>query len=317
MKKAFIYISVTIISWSTVASAFKIALRHLSFYELLFIASFTAFIFFLVAMSIGNKWHNLKSLTKKDWLISILSGFLNPAAYYLILFKSYELLPAQIAQPINYTWPLVLSVFIAFFSRQRIPAIKFIGMFISFAGVVLISFGPKQLSGISFSLPGILLAFFSAFVWATYWLINNMRRKLDSVTGMFLNFLFGCFWLLLIAPFMDINFASFDGVLTGILNSEFTGNVAGVLAGVYSGLFEMAIPFILFGMALKTTQNPVLINHLCFLSPFLSLFLINIILGESIYPSTYIGLSLIISGILFNEYFKINASKKRLSNNYN
>lgn len=301
MKKALLYISITIISWSTVASAFKIALRHLSFYELLLIASFTAFIFFLTAMAIGNKWHNLRGLTKKDWLISALSGFLNPAAYYLILFKSYELLPAQIAQPINYTWPLVLSVFIAVFSRRSIPAIKFIGMFVSFIGVVLISFGPNHLSGIAFSLTGIVLAFFSAFIWATYWLINNMRRKLDSVSGMFLNFLFGFFWLMLIAPFMNINFESFDGVT----------------AGIYSGLFEMAIPFILFGMALKTTDNPALINHLCFLSPFLSLFLINIILGENIYLSTYIGLTLIVSGILFNEYFKLSAPKKRLTDNFN
>ena len=35
-------------------------------------------------------------------------GLLNPVAYYLILFKAYTILPAQVAQPLNMIWPIVL-----------------------------------------------------------------------------------------------------------------------------------------------------------------------------------------------------------------
>jgi drug/metabolite transporter (DMT)-like permease len=65
----------------------------------------------------------------------------------------------------------------------------------------------------------------------------------------------------------------------------------------------MGIPFICFGLAMRKTNNPALINQLCYLSPFLSLFFVSTILGETIVSSTYIGLTLIVLGIVFNEYF--------------
>lgn len=223
-----------------------------------------------------------------------IAGMLNPTMYYLVLFKSYELLPAQIAQPINYMWPVVLSVMLAIFARQRIPAFKFAGMAISLAGVAVISVGPGQLTGVGLSVLGLTLGIGSAFVWATYWLINRMNAETDQIMSLFLNFFFGTIYLLMIAPFMKIEISSLQGVL----------------AAVYSGLFEMTIPFIFFGIALKKTDNPALINHLCYLSPFLSLFIIHLILGESIYSTTYIGLALIVGGLLFNEYIGKRMSKK-------
>jgi drug/metabolite transporter (DMT)-like permease len=44
------------------------------------------------------------------------------------------------------------------------------------------------------------------------------------------------------------------------------------------------------------------VNQLCYLSPFLSLFFVSTVLGEQIVPTTYIGLVLIVAGIVFNEY---------------
>jgi drug/metabolite transporter (DMT)-like permease len=72
---------------------------------------------------------------------------------------------------------------------------------------------------------------------------------------------------------------------------------------MYVGGFEMAIPFICFGIAMRITTNPALINQLCYLSPFLSLFFIAVVLQEPIVVTTYIGLALIVAGIVFNEYF--------------
>jgi len=41
---------------------------------------------------------------------------------------------------------------------------------------------------------------------------------------------------------------------------------------------------------------------MCYLSPFLSLFLIHLVLGEQIVWTTYAGLLLIVVGIIFNQY---------------
>ena len=66
---------------------------------------------------------------------------------------------------------------------------------------------------------------------------------------------------------------------------------------------RMAIPKQMNGMAMRITSNPALINQLCYLSPFLSLFFIALVLQEPIVVTTYIGLALIVAGIVFNEYF--------------
>ena len=65
----------------------------------------------------------------------------------------------------------------------------------------------------------------------------------------------------------------------------------------------MGIPFLTFGMALRLTKNPALVNQMCYLSPFLSLFLIAMVLGENIAPATYAGLALIVAGLVYNQYF--------------
>ena len=293
-QQSLLFVSITILSWSTVASAFKLALNSLSYYELLLIAAVTALVAFSLIITFQRKWGLLRTINRKQLAIFAISGMLNPTAYYLILFKSYELLPAQIAQPINYIWPVVLSVMLAIFGRQPIPFIKYVGMLISLAGVTIISIGPGKLSSTHLSTVGIALGIGSAFVWATYWLVNRLSTQTDQVLVLFLNFFFGSIWLLMISPFMRIEFSSSHGIF----------------AAIYSGLFEMTIPFIFFGMALKKTKNPALINHLCYLSPFLSLFIIHLVLGEAIYTTTYIGLGLIVGGLLFNEYIKKMGKRK-------
>jgi len=159
-------------------------------------------------------------------------------------------------------------------------------MALSLGGVVLISLGPGGLNGASLPVSGILLALLSAFLWATFWIVNNMNKKTDGTVSLFLSFLFGSVYLLIGTLFVDVNLSSTDGILSSI----------------YVGAFEMGIPFVFFGLALRKTSNPTLVNQMCYLSPFISLFIIHLVLGEQIYATTYIGLILIVSGIIFNEY---------------
>ena len=76
--------------------------------------------------------------------------------------------------------------------------------------------------------------------------------------------------------------------------------------------FEMGVPFICFGLAIRTTDNPALINRMCYLSPFLSLFFISVVLREAIMPTTIVGLVLIVGGLVYNEYFAGRRLKGRL-----
>ena len=81
-----------------------------------------------------------------------------------------------------------------------------------------------------------------------------------------------------------------------------TFTTIGILSGMYVGCFEMGIPFVAFGYAISKTDNPALINQMCYLSPFMSLFFISVILHEPIVMTTYLGLGMIVAGIIFNQY---------------
>ena len=78
-------------------------------------------------------------------------------------------------------------------------------------------------------------------------------------------------------------------------------SIKGILAGVYTGIFEMGLTFYLWLKALKLAETADKISNLVFLAPFLSLVFISIFLGEHIYYTTFIGLVLIIGGIIYQK----------------
>lgn len=115
---------------------------------MLLIASCTSLLIFALLLTFQKKWKLLSALPARQWGYFALLGLLNPVAYYLVLFKAYDLLPASSGfNPINYAWPIVLLILLALFAVRPIPPKKYIGMFISLGGVVLISVGTGQSGG--------------------------------------------------------------------------------------------------------------------------------------------------------------------------
>ena len=77
-NKAYVYAGLTILFWGTSASAFKIGLRYLDYFQLLLIANFTSFLFLLIVLLFQKKLILIKQFSIKDYSRSILLGFLNP-----------------------------------------------------------------------------------------------------------------------------------------------------------------------------------------------------------------------------------------------
>ncbi len=303
-QKSTILAAVAVLSWSTVATSFKIAQRELTVYEMVLIAALTALAVFSIWLTARGKWRSLASIPTRTWLSFAMLGLVNPVVYYLVLFRAYALLPAQIAQPINYIWPILLLILLAIFTGAPIQPRKYIGMAVSLGGLTLISYGGNAISG-DISVLGIVWALLSALLWGVYWMMNDrLKDKADEDVSLFIGFLFGSVYL--IAGIAGVTLFAPEGTneLWGIPTMQSLSlNTSGILSGMYIGLFEMGIPFLCFGMAIRMTDNPALINQMCYLAPFLSLFFISMILGEPIMPTTYTGLALIIAGIAYNEYF--------------
>jgi drug/metabolite transporter (DMT)-like permease len=281
-KKAYLFGLATVLLWSTVASAFKLTLRYVDHLQLLFYSSLFSTIV-LGAILIGQRKSRLVfSGSRKDYTRSMLLGALNPAIYYLVLFKAYDLLPAQEAQPLNYTWALTLSLLSIPLLKQRMSVWEIAALVLGYSGVFVIStHGDIETFRLSNPL-GVALALGSAFLWALYWIFNTKDSR-DPVVCLFLSFLFGLPWTFFFCAFFS---------------SLHPPAIRGLLGTAYVGCFEMSITFVLWLIALRSSENTAKVSMLIFISPFFSLIFIHFLVGEDILPSTIVGLALLVAGLL-------------------
>ncbi len=285
-SKAYLLALSAVLLWSTVATAFKIALSMLDFVSLLFYSTGISFIaLFIIALSTG-RLGSIRLWNGKDYFRSVWMGFLNPFLYYFVLFKAYSLLPAQEALTLNYSWAVVIVLLSIPLLKQKIRLRSIISVFISFLGVVIIA-----THGDPFSLDfsdelGVILAVGSSVIWSLFWIYNILDKR-EEVTKLLFNFLFGFLFTLIYCI---------------ISNTLTIPKFHGILAVTYIGLFEMGITFVLWLMALKLSETTAHVSNLIYLSPFLSLAFIGLIIGEEILYSTFFGLILIIAGIILQQY---------------
>ena len=280
-KSAYLYALFAVLLWSTVASAFKLSLKYLDHANLLFYASLTSLLIFSILTAIQGKVHALKELSAHRY--SAVLGFINPFLYYLVLFKTYSLLPAQEAQALNYTWPIMLILLSVPLLKQKVGIRNLLGVLISFCGVLMIS-TRGNITALKVANPyGAFLGLMSALIWAVYWILN-LRDERDAVVKMLFNFAFGFTYTLL---------------FIGFTKNLMVPPLEGLLGAVYVGTFEMGITFLLWLKALELSETTAQIANLVYLTPFISLVIIHFVVGENILISTIVGLALIVAGIIY------------------
>jgi drug/metabolite transporter (DMT)-like permease len=289
-RRATVLALVAVGLWSTVATAFKLSLRHLDPFQLVAWATLFATLVLLLGVGRERRLNDLRLYFLRQPARFILLGLLNPFIYYLILFQAYDLLPAQQAQSINYTWAITLGLLSIVFLKKPYGIRDALGSLLGYAGVLVIATRGDLLS-LDFDSPaGVALALLSTLVWATYWILNT-RMEADPLPGLSLCFLCGL-------PFTLAACAAFSTLIPV--------DAAGLAGAAYVGLFEMGITYVVWLTALKTARNIASISNLIFLSPFLSLILIRLVLDETIVPATFAGLILILSGTLVQQLWRRN-----------
>jgi len=285
-SKAYLYALTAILFWSTMGTVFKLTLGFMEPKVLLLLSSATAVLFLGVFLLISGKHLELRTLKIKDLLSSALMGLFNPFLYYLVLFKAYSMIQAQEAVALNYIWPVMLVVFSILFLKQKIGWLSVLAILVSFSGTIVIA-SHGQPGSIHFTNPlGTLLAAGSSIFWAAFFILN-MKDKREAYSKMFLNFLFGFLYILawnLLTD--DIKMPAFQGIA----------------GAIYIGIFEMGLTFVLWLTALTLSETTARVSNLVYLSPFLSLMMVSIFVGEKIMISTVVGLLIIVSGIIVQQW---------------
>ena len=279
--QAYLYAGVTVLFWSTVATAFKLSLRHVNADALVFYSSLVSVVVLLCITLATGRLGQLREWRIGDFSASLCLGFLNPFLYYHVLFRAYDLLPAQEALTLNFIWPMVLALFSILLLRQPISVRAVVAMAVSFSGVVTIATRGNPL-GLNLANPqGVALALASTLIWTLYW-IYGVKDARDPVTRLLVNFVFGC---------------GLSGGYLWLSGSLEAPEPLGMAGAAYIGTFEMGIAFVTWLQALKLSRTTAQVGQLIYLTPFLSLLVISLFVGEPIYPSTVAGLALIIGGI--------------------
>lgn len=276
-KQSLIYTLSAVFFWSTVATAFKISLEGMNFIQLLFYSSLASTI--ILSFFALKKRNDFKIFTPN----SVLLGFINPFLYYLMLFKAYSLLPAQEAQPLNYTWPIALSLLSVVFLNEKMNFKKIVGLILAFFGVTIIA-TRGNFSSLHFeSLTGVIIAVSSSIVWAAFWILN-LKDNRPSEVKLFSAFFFGTI---------------FSGIFIFLFDSFKIENYNYLFGALYIGLFEMGITFLFWNKGLQLSNDKTKSSTFAYLSPFVSLLFIALVLGEKIMLSSIIGLVFIVGGIIY------------------
>jgi len=280
-RPAQIYALLAVLLWSTVATGFKLGLDAMAVEQLLLVGTLISWGVFTLYCTFRSGF----SVSRQDWMWVPLLGFLNPFAYYLLLFAAYDRLPAHVAQPLNYTWAITLALLAVPVLKQKLNRQTLIGIVVSYSGVVLLLTGADKTSPTSLDSIGILLALLSTVLWAAYWLINT---RCSSNAGALMFWSFSCS-----LPLVVLACAAGPGWPEWTLKN--------LAYGSWVGMVEMGITFLLWQQALRHTRNVARIGQLIFLSPFLSLLLINYVLGEVISWQAVAGLAVIVAGLVLTQ----------------
>ncbi|GHC18417.1 DMT family transporter [Aidingimonas halophila] len=268
--------------WSTVATAFKIALSYMTPLELMWLAALVSWV---LMGGLVYREGRLMQAFRQGWRTAAWAGLMNPAAYYLVLFAAYDRLPGQEAMALNYTWALAMAFLAVPILGQRLTRIDVLAGLVAYSGVWVIATRGAVMD-VAFADPlGVGFALASTLLWALYWLLNA-RDPRPPLIAQWQNFSVGL-------PVLTVLLLFGPGI-------QWHGSVA-FGAGIYVGLFEMGIAFVLWQFAVQRISRTARVANLIFLAPPVSLLLLNLVVGEPILASTLIGLVLILGGLALQQ----------------
>lgn len=288
----------TVLCWSSAATAFKLTLNYTSPLVMLWIASCSSAILLTAVGGIRPAWRIGRVITafgsKRSALLKVLPlALLNPVSYYLILFAAYDRLPGQLAQPLNYTWPIVLLLLQCAIYKRRLTALQIIALMASFFGVIWIATQGNPLRWNPDTDPwGVGLALGSTLFWSFYWILNShyiKHYKLNPVALLASAFWLGSIILTVILVVVMMNQSGTQNIHT--LNGP------ALVGGLYVGIFEMGLAFLLWQIALSASERPAILGNIIYFTPFGSLLVLSIFV-EKIHPSSWVGLVFIVLGII-------------------
>lgn len=280
MKKSYILAFSAIFFWSTMATISKLLLGSFNSVFVLLVSSVFAFVFLLVKNIITHNMVRLREYSFKDCVIMVLIGLPGILFYNLLYYLGAAIMPASQAFIINYLWPIMSIIFACIILKEKLNFRKIVAILMSFLGVSLVAgTGDGGLGG--GALLGAVSIFFAAVSYGLFTALNQ-KFKYDKNISM----------MLVYAATTVIT-----AVICAFTNGFATMGVKDVLGFAWNGALVMGAANTAWAIALESGETAK-ISNLAYITPFASLVWIAIFLKESINPFAFLGLLIIVAGIL-------------------
>lgn len=277
--KPYILMGILILLWGSFSAVSKLVLADLDSFQVQFYMFGLAALIMTVIMHFNGNLRKFSSIKRKD-LIKLMLYALPSFFYYFLYTMALGMIPAIEASMLNYLFPIMIVLFAIPINRESLDASKLLSVILGFAGMLIITangnFHSLRLSNIT----GDMLAIAAAVCWGIFSNLgkrNKIDQALSNYVYVLVSFMLSIISLMLFSEFVIPDIAAFSGVL-------------------WISLSNIVLAYYIWFRVLKATSSAFAAS-LSFVTPFVTLAFIMLLLGEKISITQVAGFILIIVGI--------------------
>lgn len=271
------YAMTTIFFWSLAYVFTRLALQYFSPFPLGFLRYFAASCALLAVVLAAH----MKPPAKGDAVWFLLAGATGFFLYMLTFNTGSRTVTASTSSVVIATTPIITALLARFIYREKLSAVQYAAIGVSFLGVVILT----VLRG-GFSVdPGVVYLLAAAILLSVY---NLIQRRLTRTYPALQSAAFSIFCgTAMLAVFLPDSVAE--------LKSAPAAQIAYVLV---LGVFSSAAAYCAWAKAFSKAKNTSSVTNYMFATPFLTALLALAIAGEPLERPTVIGGFVIIAGLL-------------------
>jgi len=270
-------LTICLVLWASAFAGIRLGLRSFGPGELALLRFVIASLSLLVYALITR----LPLPAVRDLPMLFLMGFLGFTVYHVGLNAGETVVPAGAASFIIASVPVFSTLLAVIFLRERLTALGWIGVGVSFLGVAIISIGTG--TGLKFE-PAALFIVLAALGESIYFVIQ--KPFLTRYTGLQLT----TYTIWTGTIFMMV-------YLPGLIGELGRASIASTLAAAYLGVFPAAIGYVLWSIALSRADVSRVTSTLN-LSPIISLIIAFLVLAEVPTALSVVGGVITVAGVI-------------------
>ena len=271
----------TVLFWSSAFPAVKFSLDYYSPVALMLFRFLVASAFLLAYCAIKK----VPFPEKRDLPMFIICGFVGVFLYMWAFNTGTDMVTSGISGFIIAAAPVFTLILCIIFLKEKSGAMIWIGVLVSFAGIVIIA--ATQVTDLQLN-AGIWLLL-AAAVFASIFIVTqrHLLKKYSVMQVTAYPIAIGTLFMCVFAPSLMREFP--------------TAPMAVNIVVVYLGLFPAAIAYFLWGYALGKAEKTVYITSFLYLSPFLAVLMAFFWLGERMPPLAFAGGVVVVTGMVITK----------------